>query len=412
MVLAAFRLDVLRECTSCWTALNAGRGILRIRTRKHSIYLRSTIFAGLFLLFFISLPFRANAETISITFDPATPVAGTSVSFNSNALGAVSNDVVSRLLLQTANTQDGRYTIMVDTESYHRDKFRRFSFDCYVKATSEKSSTLVNKFSVWEEPVGKFADLLGPVTAHVSGADGSDVVVIQLPEHSDDSPNVVIAVPDKPYPVAMGHSSRMDLGLSSNLSNLHLVIDPVISVVATKCPECWGPFSAKVLHDHLGVNQPTSLIIDLQPNTLKAFRRNLIVFDSNASQEELVGTVSSKADEGGLDVPQDFRVLVRFTPPGGFLFLSVLCGALIGCAIRYLISIQAPPKLSLLEGGITVLTAVIAWLLVLGLFATKTKATILGYELDPTQVIPAGLLALIAAGGTPFSSRLAQLLGR
>jgi len=43
------------------------------------------------------------------------------------------------------------------------------------------------------------------------------------------------------------------------------------------------------------------------------------------------------------------------------------------------------------------------------LFATKTKVTVLGYDLDPTQVVSAGLVTLIAAGGAPFARRLTEL---
>jgi hypothetical protein len=348
---------------------------------------------------------------MSLNFDPTKPVAGTSVSFNSSDSGILSNAVVAGLSVQTKPTQWGKYVVMVDMQSFHRDKFHRFSFDCYVKATSDTAAAPVHKFIVWEYPTGTFPDVIGPATAHVSGASGTDAVDMQLPQHSDVSPNVTIAVPANPYPVPMGHSSRMELGLTSNLSSLQLSINPTISVVATKCPDCWGPFTAKALHDSLGVSQATSLIIDLQPNSLQAFKRNMFVFDSNSTQEVLVGTVTSRSDEGGSDVAQDFRIPVRFTPPAQFLVLSMLCGALIGCVIRYLISIKTPPKLSLLEAVITVAVAGVAWLLVLALFATKTRASILGYDLDPTQVVPAGLITLLGAGGTTFIRRLKEILG-
>jgi hypothetical protein len=383
----------------------------RHKCDRRNYWFRSNLLTGVLQLLVVASPSLAHGQDISLNFDPTTPVAGTLVSFNSGDSGVVSNDVVAGFQGQTAKTQDGKYVVTVDMQSFRRDKFHRFSFDCYVKAATDRSAASVHKFTVWENPIGTFSDFIGSVTAHISGASGTDIVVMQLPQHSDDSANATIVVPPNPYPVPMGHSSRMELGLSNNLSSLHLSINPAISVVATKCPECWGSLTAKVLHDHLGRSEPTSLIIDLQPNSLEAFKRNLVVFDSTSSQEMLVGTVTSQSDQGGSDVEQSFRIPVRFTPPGRFLILSILCGALIGCAIRYLISIQTPPRLSLPEAVIVAATAGVAWLIAFGLFATKTKATILGYDLDPTQVVPAGLITLLAAGGTTFSRRLAELLG-
>jgi hypothetical protein len=359
----------------------------------------------------IAIPAFAQTSNISLRFDPTTPMAGTSISFNAVDSGVLSGNAVADIPVEApVTTQEEKYVLMVDSQSYHRDKFHRFSFDCYVKAAASAAAAPVHKFTVWESPIGKFPDMIGPATAHVTGANGTDVAVMQLPQHSEDSTNVIVAVPASPFPVPMGHSSRMELGLNNNLSSLHANID-AINVVATKCPECWAGFTGKALHNKLGIGQATSLMIDLQPNSGAALKRNLVVFDSGSSQEDLVVTVTSEADEGGAELSQDFRVPVRFTPDGRLLVFSMICGALIGCLIRYLISRQTPPRLTLLEAGIVTATAAVAWLLMFGLFATKTKLTILGYDLDPTQMIPAGLITLLAAGGASFAHRLAELFG-
>jgi len=354
----------------------------------------------------------AQTKAISLIFDPTTPVTGTSVGLESVEATSPPREVVESFQVPTVTTQEGgKYILKVDTGSYHRDKFNRFSFDCYVKEGDGSSNSPFHRFIVWEEPIGSFPDLIGPVTVHIDGPNGAGVAKLQLPQHSEDSTNISVAVPANPYPVPMGHPSRMELGLSNNLSSLHVNLDPNINVVPTVCPSCWGPFTAKVIHTRLGLGQSTSLTIDIQPNSVEAFKRNWLVFDSGTTQELLVGTVNSESDEGGADVAKDFRIPVRYTPPGGFLLLSILCGVLIGCGIRFSMSKVNPPKQSPLEVGIAALTSLVAWLLLLGLYAIKTKATILGYDLDPTQVIPAGLITLLVAAGAPFAHSLAEVFG-
>jgi len=370
---------------------------------------RSLLRTGCLYLSVTTLPLWAQTPNMPIRFDPTTPAAGTSVIFDPDDAGMLPSNALSGLPIKTMATQDGKFLLIVDSQSYHRDKYHRFTFDCYFKRFSDKSTTPIHKFVVVEEPIGTFPDLVGPVTVHISDGNETDAAVIELPQHSDDPANLTVAIPSSPYPVPMGNPSRMELGVSNNLASLHVNIDPTISVVATKCPRCWEQITAKVIHEQLGFKQGTSLIVELHPNSFEAFKQNLLVFDSNAPQDELVGTITSEADDGGLAAPQDFHIPVRYSPPIGFLFLSIVCGAFIGCAIRFSISILTPPKISLLETGVAAITAVVAWLLVLLLFATKTKVTVLGYDLDPTQVVSAGLVTLIAAGGAPFARRLTEL---
>ena len=370
----------------------------------------STLVKTLALAFLLS-PALGRASEVTLTFDPTTPLSGTSVRFTSPTSGVLSNAALADFALTKKPTDLHKYILMIDPHSFHRDKFHRFAFDAYVQETTDHSALSVHKFSVLEEPIGKFPDFVGDVTAHISGSSGDDIATLRLPQHSDDSPNLQVAVPTAPYPVPMGHPSRMELGLSSNLATLHLTVDAAVTVTPSKCPECWNPFNTKVLHDHLGLNQSTSLMIDLQPNTLAIFTRNPLVFDSTSPQDELVLAITSTSDSGGVDIDQEFRIPIRFTPPIPYLLAGILVGALIGAFTRFLMSLRNPPRLTSIDALIQIITALVAWVLVFGLFATKTKATVLGYDLDPTQLVPAGLIALLVAAGSPFGGKIAGVFG-
>ena len=376
-----------------------------------SVLTRIRIFARTLATLLLAFPSLALASDITLKFDPTTPVTGTSVGFNVQDYGVLSSAAIANLPLHSQLTQANKYLLMVDTQSFRRDKFQGFSFDAYVKRASDNSALSVYKFTVSEGPTGTFSDFKGPVTAHISGPSGDDFASIEIPQHSDDSPNLDVDVPKDPYPISMGGSSRMTLGIKSKLSSLHLTVDRDIKITPTICPDCWGQFSAKVLHEHLGTDQSTSLIIDAQPNTMAAFKRNSFEFNSGSTQEWLVVTILSAADNGGLEIPQDFRIPIRFTPPKQYLFLSIAVGAAIGCLIGFMISLIAPPRLTMTNVAVQFAIAIVVWLLALALFATKTKVTVFGYDLDPTQIVPAGLIALLAAGGAPLAKKIKDALG-
>src|SRR5439155_12571538 len=102
------------------------------------------------------------------------------------------------LPLRSEETQGHLYTLSVDTQSFGRDKYHRFSFDAYVR-TARTGGTKIQQYTVSEDPVGSFRDVVSPVTFHVKGQTGEDVGVISLPLHSDNgSDNVSLAVPKSP----------------------------------------------------------------------------------------------------------------------------------------------------------------------------------------------------------------------
>jgi hypothetical protein len=53
--------------------------------------------------------------------------------------------------------------------------------------------------------------------------------------------------------------------------------------------------------------------------------------------------------------------------------------------------------------------AIVAWLFLLML---DTKATVLGVSIDPSQLIPATLISLVAAGGPPIATKIKEALGK
>lgn len=111
---------------------------------------------------------------------------------------------------------------------------------------------------------------------------------------------------------------------------------------------------------------------------------------------------------------------VRFAPPVLYLVLAVVVGAVVGGVLRPLLkdspeqqSQQTPGGWHLKETGISVLIAIVIWIVALVLFSyAETKLVVFGFSFDPSQVIPAGVISLLAAGGPPIIAKLKDAFGK
>jgi hypothetical protein len=348
----------------------------------------------------VKLDFRLTA--------PVPGTSGTSAKFTAIPGGAVPPAAVPNLLSHTLSDNHA-YVVLVDSKSYRR-AYNRFEFDVYLRANLQNQNSPLYRFLVWEESIGTFPDSLADAEANISGPAGLDTVVLELPQHSDDSPNLQIPGLDKPYPVSMGSDSSMTLGIKNNLSNLHVLLstaDPEIRVTSNKCPACWAKLSARIMHSRLAPGSGTSLFVDLQPNMRESFKLNFLTTSADEAQDSLTVTVSSQSEFEGADVSQDFSVPIQFEPPWYGLFLSILLGASFGVLMRFLLARQQGKRFDWMEGLFQFL---LAWVLVFVLYVTKTEATLFGHKLGPTALIPAGLIALLAAGGLPVGERIAEVM--
>jgi len=303
-----------------------------------------------------------------------------------------------------------KYTLLLDQQSFRRDKNHRFALDVYVHTGPRTYNGGLQKFSVWEDAVGAFPDGLADVPAQISGNSGLDTVTLHIPEHSDDSPNLTLLKQDKPYVVSMGSSQNVSIDLKNSLTTLHVLTTPEVSITATQCPQCWSKLSGKILRSRLGPGDTTSLVIAFDPNTLELLRRNLLPSSGDTAQEDLTLTAVSRSELGGIDVQQYFQhVSVRFSPPPQFLFLCLLVGAACGIGMRALLARQQQKRFDWLDTVFQFLLAFVVWLFVLLMYATKTRLSVFGYDLDPTALIPAVLITLLAAGGTSVGSKISEV---
>jgi hypothetical protein len=216
----------------------------------------------------------------------------------------------------------------------------------------------------------------------------------------------------------MGGPSTLELGLTNDLDSLHVSINQT-SVKSTSCDNCWLLTTASPNLNELAPQKGTSLIVSLRPNTIKAFLTTVWMLKPDTPHDTLLISIASTSEQGGLVSPQEFRIPVRFSPPALYLLVVVLVGALAG-GILHMWLIDTPAPLAgrgghvqlLNEIGKPVAMALVVWFVALILYSsTATQVTVFGFALDPSQVPPAGLIALLAAGGPPVIAWIKKVLG-
>jgi hypothetical protein len=127
--------------------------------------------------------------------------------------------------------------------------------------------------------------------------------------------------------------------------------------------------------------------------------------------------VESTPDHGGTPTFQEFTIPVRFTPPLTALLICIVVGAVFGAWLGWLVlrvTPNAPPR-SFLSAAtyVSVAVSALVWLLAAVAFSmTDTSVVIGGFSLDPGQLVPAFLIAVLVAGGTPLVNRVKEVWGK
>jgi hypothetical protein len=352
------------------------------------------------------------------------PTTTSSVNFTVQDWGSATGADLEHLSLQTFQSDQQSFTVNVDTGSFSRDKVNRFQFDLYVQKTGESSA---EHFHVYEDPVGVFVDYIAPVGVSIKSAGTADSAnLTDIPIHAQYEGDIFSRTGSaNPISVELGTSSQINIPIVSNLTNLQASINSV-TIASTTCTKCWQGQLTATYDSTVQPSGPSALILTVQPNTLYALYASAFAVDPHKSQDTLAVYVTSTPGQGGLpSLPQKIEIPVRFSPSFLYLASAVIVGSLIGFGIRRLIpaaasdaaaSAAAVPATGRFPRWardllLSVATAVIVELFGLVLFNnTNTSVVVFGFSLDPSQVAPAFLVAILVAGGPPVVSKISEAI--
>jgi hypothetical protein len=364
---------------------------------------------------------------MTIQVPPLQPTTTSSVNFTVQDWGPVTNSDLQHLSSQTFQSQQQLFNLDVDTGSFSRDKVNRFQFDLYVQKSGDSGA---EHFHLYEDPVGVFVDYVAPVEISIKSAGNVDSANLSdIPIHAQYEGDVFSRTgKGEPISVELGTSSQLNIPIVSNLTNLPASIDAV-TIASTTCTKCWQGQLIATYDSTVQPSGPSALILTVQPNTLYALYASAFAVDPHKSQDTLAVYVTSTPGQGGLpSLPQKIEIPVRFSPSFLYLASAVILGSLIGFGIRRLIPATAPDAAAGAASSsaapvtgrfprwardllLSIATAVIVELFGLVLFNnTNTSVVFFGFSLDPSQVAPAFLVAILVAGGPPVVSKISEAI--
>ncbi len=351
------------------------------------------------LLLLCTRPLVAQAP--SLTFDTV-PFGNTGqIAFKTFPSATVRPSPAASQELYSYETDDHKFVIVVNPDTITSvPRYSAFTFDASVKRQGGNDAVWY-LYNVRADPVGQFADVLKNVSFKIlDGPNGSSVGSVKLPIHSavfdadllrdkNEPPVLEIKVSDSQGPT-ISFENALD-GLAIHLTKVE---------VRSKCDKCWEiDGKPQTLDQNIGPLARQSIPLQIKPRAMSAMLATAFILKPEKPQDTLTVTLSYNVDEGGMPKDKQFEIPVRFRPVLWQLALATVAGGILGVILKCVLAPQpSKPTLGALATQVFLVAPVAVFIAAVAA-SYETKVEILSFDLDPRQVIPAGLLAFVVTGG-------------
>ncbi len=322
-----------------------------------------------FLLVFAISASTCFAETVGpqLTLDPVNVKQEGSVSFSVLSVGIETRSDFPGPRFVPAQTEDGAFRLYMDVDSIQQVRFNEFTFTAYlvdVKAGGPRST----KVQITGNPNGLFRDAPVRVTFRVKGAASSVTGVIVMPVYNATKADLLLVDEQK-------EPAYVSISGSSN----------------------------------------ATLPIDLLPNSIPALTQGALMIKPDVPHDTLTLSVTYHTVPGGADKKQSVPLKIRFGP--GLLGLALaLCGGIaLGLTARYLLTgnLGKDDERALHA----ILSAFVLGLIaeVIGVMMTaygNSKLVLFDLDIDPRQLFPAFILAVLVSGGSAVVTWMKSMFGK
>jgi len=313
-------------------------------------------------------------------------------------------------------TDDQSYRLYLDVDSIQQIRFNAFTFAAYL-ANAKEAARGAYKFQVTGNPTGSFRDAPVRVSFRVKSGTNSSVGTILMPVYNATKTDLLQAEKQgEPAYVSVSGATPLQIRLSNPADTLPVAVTDV-SVVES-CLKCWTRVSSAVNEKSpLQVEPGTASIlpVDLFPNSIPALLQGALVVKTDVPHDTLSVMVTYHTLPGGADKKQTIPAEVRFGP--GLLGLAMaLCGGIgLGLAARYLLTGKLGKDTE--RAVHAVLTALVFGIIAefVGIMLTaygSSKLVLFGLDIDPRQLFPAFILAMLVSGGPAVVSWMKELFAK
>lgn len=301
-------------------------------------------------------------------------------------------------------TEDQTFQLWVDTESIQPVRFNAFTFTVYLVDARDAAQNAY-KFQITGNPTGLFRDVSTKVSFRVRTPAGSYMGAINIPVYNAAKTDVLLTEKQLgPAYVSVSGATQIQIPLRNVPESLPINVTDV--AVSEDCPRCWTRISTTVTEKTPFVLSPGTtgrLAVDLAPNTIPALFTGALLIKTDVPHDTLSVVLTYHTVPGGPEKKQTLTANVRFGP-GLFGLALALCGGIaLGLAARYLltgkIGKRNEPALHALLAAL-VLGIVAEFIGIMLTAYGNSKLVLLGLDIDPRQLFPAFVLAMLVSGGS------------
>jgi hypothetical protein len=358
------------------------------------------------------------ADTVApqLTLDTVNVKQEGSVGFSVLSLGSGSRSDFSGPRFMAEQTEDEAFRLYVDVDSIQQVRFNAFTFTAYL-ADTKAGGQRTYKFQITGNPTGSFRDAAVRVSFHVKGPGTNASGVILMPVYNATKTDLLQVEEQKePAYVSISGSSPEQIRLGNTPDALGISVTEV--AVTEGCPKCWSRISSTVNEQNPLSVEPGSnstLPIDLLPNSIPALMQGALMIKPDVPHDTLTLTVTYHTVPGGADKKQSVPFKIRFGP-GLFGLALALCGGIaLGLTARYLLTGKLGKDNE--RALHAILSAFVFGLIaeVIGVMMTaygNSKLVLFGLDIDPRQLFPAFILAMLVSGGSTVVSWMKGMFGK
>src|SRR5437879_1194871 len=338
-----------------------------------------------------------------------------SVSFSVRFLGFESRADFPEPRFVPGQTDDGTFRVYLDVDSIQQVRFNAFTFTMYL-AGAKPGEQKAAQFQITGNPTGSFRDAPVRVSFHVKDAQSNSAGVILMPVYNATKTDLLQVEEQKePAYVSISGSSPVQMRLGNVPDSLGISVTSV--AVSEGCPKCWRRISSSINEKNPQSVEPgsnASLPIDLLPNTIPALMQGALVIKPDIPHDTLTLMVTYHTVPGGADKKQSVPLRIRFGP--GLLGLALaLCGGIVlGLTARYLLTGKLGKDG---EKAVHAILSAFVFALIaefIGVMMTaygNSKLVLFDLDIDPRQLFPAFILAMLVSGGSAVVSWMKGMLG-
>lgn len=373
---------------------------------------------GTLLLVFLASSLSGFAQPAGpqLTLDSVNVRQEGVVSFSTLELGPAARADFASPQFLLGETDDQAYRLCIDPASIQQVRFNTFTFTAYL-VHGQGPAPEAYRYQITGNPAGLFRDSPVRVSFHVKMGTSSLAGSILMPVYNATSGNLlgVEKQTDLAY-VSVSGTTPLQITLNNVADTLPISVTDV--AVTEDCPKCWTSVTSTVNAQSPLVVDPgttVTLPLSLSPSTIPALLQGALAIKSDVPHDTLAVTLTYHTLPGGMDRRQTIQARVRFGP-GLFGLAMALCGGIaLGLAAKYLLTGKLGNDNE--RAVHAVLSALVLGIVAefVGIMLTaygNSRLILFGLDIDPRQLFPTFILAMLVSGGAAVTAWVKDLFGK